>query len=628
MFNKNMTLRRLDYLSPKISLFHNGHKSHTSNVGGITTILMIILSGVYVFYLIYSIAQHKFSNFWTYKNYLNDVGQYNFNDTGGIFHFFQLYDYQNQKYGEYNSKYVRIFMSRINYRDFGKKSVEDNEHWVYDSCREGVDNKNIPKDAFEENPFFYQGACLRYYFDISKKEYYPIEDKENFKYPYLIHGSGRNDNLLLETVIEKCKNNSITTKILGPCGIGKDLDAYIEKHKAIYFHLLESQIDTENYKKPIYKFIYSISGSLDPYNVPVNNVNLMPFLIELKKGIFLPYTLNIVTYLFDDNRKATFANNNEFGLLAIFDYWMVNTCQVIKGGYNNLYDILPNIGGIIQLIYYIFFSLNYFYNNYTILSDTNILFFNVFNKETDDKHNSYNRKLFTNYVNSIRDEISKKRRNSVLKRASKLLYKNKKEMSRNQKKGLTRTDGNIHQKKMKDKIIDNNNNEFFNNHNISNSNDLIIDLPKKKNYISKNSNIIKDRQNILCLKDNYDENKKNKEEKISNENSLSKQNKKKDFLYYQFIYQLQEYFYHKNSELKTEPLNQIIISRFISFCNYLMSFTGHIKKKRIFFILNKIREKIISEENLFKTKINLYHLERYFNIRDTEKIDILELYNN
>ena len=110
----------LDYLSPKISLFHNGHKSHTSNVGGITTILMIILSGVYVFYLIYSIAQHKFSNFWTYKNYLNDVGQYNFNDTGGIFHFFQLYDYQNQKYGEYNSKYVRIFMSRINYRDFGK----------------------------------------------------------------------------------------------------------------------------------------------------------------------------------------------------------------------------------------------------------------------------------------------------------------------------------------------------------------------------------------------------------------------------------------------------------------------------------------------------------------------------
>jgi tRNA dimethylallyltransferase len=43
---------------------------------------------------------------------------------------------------------------------------------------------------------------------------------------------------------------------------------------------------------------------------------------------------------------------------------------------------------------------------------------------------------------------------------------------------------------------------------------------------------------------------------------------------------------------------------------------------------NKIREKIISEENLFKTKINLYHLERYFNIREIGKIDVLELYNN
>jgi hypothetical protein len=628
MFNKNMTLRCLDYLSPKISLFHNGRKSHASNVGGITTILMIILSGLYVFYLIYSIAQHKFSNFWTYKNYLNDVGQYNFNDTGGIFHFFQLFDYQNHKYGEYNSKYVRIIMSRINYRNYGIESIDDNEHWVYDSCREGVDNKNIPKDVFEENPFFYQGACLRFYFDISKKKYFPIDDKENFKYPYLIHGSGRNDNLLLETVIEKCNNNSITNKLLGPCGEKKDIEAYIEKHKAIYFHLLENQIDTGNYKKPIYKYIYSISGSLDPNNVPVNNVNLMPFLIELKKGIFLPYTLNIVTYLFDDNRKATFSNNDEFGLLAIFDYWMINTCQVIKGGYNNLYDILPNIGGIIQLIYYIFFSINYFYNNYTILSDTNFLFFNIFNKETDDKDNCYNRKLFANYVNSIREEISKKRRNSELKRTSKLLYKNKKEMIKNQKKGVTRTDVNIYQKKMKDKIIDNNKNEFFNNNNISNSNDLIIDLPKKKNYISKNSNIIQDKQNILCLESKYDENKKNKEEKKSNENSFSNQNKKKDFLYYQFLYQLQEFFYHKNSEIKTEPLNQIIISRFISFCNYLMSFTGHIKKKRIFFILNKIREKIISEENLFKTKINLYHLERYFNIREIGKIDVLELYNN
>ena len=635
MFNIKMSLKHLDYLSPKISLFYNGSKSHSSTVGAITTMLMIFFSGIYCFYLIYNIAEHKFSNFMTYKNYLNDVGIYYYNDTGGIFHFFQLYDYQNQKYGNYNSKYIRIIMSRINYRNYATQSIQDNEHWVYDNCRDNIENKNIPKDVFDEKQLFYKGACIRYYYDITKKKYFPIEDKENFKYPYLINGSGRNDNLLLETVIEKCDNHSFTTKILGPCGNEKEIKEYLNIHKAIYFHLLENQIDTENYKKPVYQYIYSISGSLDGYSVPINNVNFMPFLIEIKKGLVLPYTVNIATYLFDDNRKATLTNDQNFNLLAIFDYWMVNTCQVIKGGYNNLYDILPNIGGIIQLIYYIFYSLTYIYNKYTILNDTNKLFFSIYNKDFDDKEYHYNRKIFTKYVNSIRDEIVLKRNNSELKRVSKLYNKNKKDIIKENKTRI-RADINIFKNKKDDKNIDNNNNIDYNNiNNCSNSNDLIIDFPKKNNIITKENNIIKDKKKLLYINKNFKLNENNKKikEEINphftsniNANTFSNNNKKKDFLYYQFMYQLQEFFYHKNNEMKVEPLNQIIVSRFISFCNYLISLTGNNKKKRIFFILNKFREKIISEENLFKTKIYLYHLERYFNIKEVEHIDVLELY--
>ena len=126
---------------------------------------------------------------------------------------------------------------------------------------------------------------------------------------------------------------------------------------------MEKQVDTENYKKSIYQYIYSISGSLDSINVPVNNVNLMPFFIELKRGIFLPKTEKIITYMFDDNRKTIWENNSNTKFLTIFDYWLVISCQIIKGGYHNLYDILPNIGRIIQLIYYICFSFNYFLTN-------------------------------------------------------------------------------------------------------------------------------------------------------------------------------------------------------------------------------------------------------------------------
>ena len=624
-----MSLKKFDFLSPKISLFYNGNKRHTSNVGSILTIMMIFLSGLYIFYLIYNIARHNFSNFMFYKNYLNDVGYYAFNDTGGIFHYFQLFDYKTLTFGEYNSKYIRIFMTRINYKNFNKDSLNESEHWVYDLCREGIDNKNIPQEVFEENNNFSKGACLRYYYDNFKKEYFPIEDKKNFKYPYLIHGSGRNDNLLLETVVEKCDNESIITNLLGPCGGEKEIQEYIDLHKAIFFQLLEKQVNTDNYKKSIYQYIYSISGSLDSINVPVNNVNLMPFFIEIKKGIFLPKKIKIITYLFDDNRKTTFENSKNIKFLAIFDYWMVNTCQVIKGGYNDLYDILPNIGGVIQLIYYLFFSINYCYNHYTIIQDTNKLFFNIYSREYEEKENNHNKKLFSNYVNSIRDEILLRRRKSKLKRSSKIEYKNnfrnlKEKYNYLKNNKISKTDINIFKDDSKYKSMDKN--DIINNTNLSNSNDLIIDLPKK-NIVSNTTHIdiVKNKKNTLILKDNFKSNEKITKRK---EDLNPNKNRKMDFLYYQFTYQLQEFFYHKNNELKVEPLNQNIISQFITFINYIISFFGNHKKKRVFFVFNKLREKVIGEENLFKTKIYLYHLERYFNIREIEKIDILELYNN
>ena len=59
-----------------------------------------------------------------------------------------------------------------------------------------------------------------------------------------------------------------------------------------------------------------------------------------------------------------------------------------------------------------------------------------------------------------------------------------------------------------------------------------------------------------------------------------------------------------------------------------MSFTGNEFRKRGFLVLNKFREKLLGEEHLFRTNIFLYHLEKYFNIKETQKIDIFELYEN
>ena len=456
-----------------------------------------------------------------------------------------------------------------------------------------------------------KGICLRHYYNNEKKKYFSIEDKENFKYPYLIHGSGRKDNWVLETIIEKCDNNSFLSNILGPCGPENEINEYLNIHKAIYFNLLQKQVDTENYKKSIYQYIYSISGSLDSINVPVNNVNLMPFFIELKRGIFLPKTEKIITYMFDDNRKTTWENSSNKNFVTIFDYWLVNSCQIIKGGYNNLYDILPNIGGIIQLIYYICFSFNYIFNKYIVIKDSNHLFFKMYNKENDDQKTIYNKRVFQNCALSFRDEVKLKKLNHEINNRGKNSNKNEKKKNTQEKKKITT------EMIFKNEILLNNLN---NNEENNNSNDIIFDI-SKNNIIKNNSEIdnISNQRRIIILKD-----------KTRNEKStkIKDDSYKLNFLYYQFVYQLKKYISHKNKEIKVEPMNSNIVSQYITFFNYILFRAGNENQKKVFLVLSKFREKILGEENLFRTKIYLYHLEKYFNLKENQKPDIIELYNS
>ena len=48
----------------------------------------------------------------------------------------------------------------------------------------------------------------------------------------------------------------------------------------------------------------------------------------------------------------------------------------------------------------------------------------------------------------------------------------------------------------------------------------------------------------------------------------------------------------------------------------------------MFFVLNQFRQKLLGEEHIFRNNIILYHLEKYFNIKEIQKVDILELFEN
>ena len=636
-----MSLKELDFLSPKITLFYYGSKRHKSQVGAILALIMVLLSTIYISYLILNIFNHKLSSFIFYKTYITDAGQFNFNDTAGIYHYFQLYDIQNKVYGQYNSKYVRIFMSRL-YKSYqnNQASLFDNEHWLYDICREGDDNKNVNKEVFHDETYFSRGACLRYYYNNEIKKYFPIEDNINFKYPYLIHGSGRSGNLFLETIIERCDNSSVTNLVLGVCGSEDEINDYIKKYMGIYMQILQKQVITNNYEKPIYEYINGISGSLDSSSVPVNNINLSPFYIDIKTGVIFPRRKVINTIYFETNRKATWENNGNKNILAIFDYWLQNDSQIIKGGYNTLYDALPSIGGIIQLIYYIFYSINYLYNKYIVIKDCNKSLFKMYNSE--ENISVKDKEKFIKCINSVRDEvkcINKSNNNDIFKRHS-FFGRSKNLKSGNQMNnlGLNLDFNNSSKFKKKNYISteinpNNNLNKFLScNSNqiidMSNSKDLMISIPN--NIIYNNTNNIKivnknNRKSLTKEKLRIGQGSKKKEDLISCQVRESDKMVKN---YFTFSNQLKDFFGQKQKAFKIEPLNERILNRYITFYNYLLSFVGNFHKKRVFYIFDKFRKKILGEDHIFRTNLFLYQLKKYFNIKETEKIDIYELYEN
>ena len=171
----------------------------------------------------------------------------------------------------------------------------------------------------------------------------------------------------------------------------------------IFVQLLEKQVITNNYEQPIFEYISGISGALNLNHVPVNNLNIAPFHIEIKTGILFPRSEKIVTYFLENNRREFWETNENNNILAIYDYWLQNSSQKIKGGYSTLYDILPSIGGIIQLIYYIFYSLNFIYNRYIVIQDCNKSFFRKYNSE--DIRNSLIKSKFLKYVNLMENIV-------------------------------------------------------------------------------------------------------------------------------------------------------------------------------------------------------------------------------
>ena len=483
-----------------------------------------------------------------------------------------------------------------------------------------------------ENDFI-NGICLRYYYNNVNKIYYSIEDEMNFKYPYLTQKNKNNTkSMYLNTIIEKCNNNSISTKILGNCANENEIDEYLNTYKGIYLNLLEHQVNIDNYLEPIIQYInhiYTEISNTYSSGTQVNNINFSPLNIEIQKSFFFPQTKKIKTYSFKNNIKSNIYQSSNKNVISIFNYKILNKCNVFQGKYSTLYDILPSVGGIIQLIYYLLFCFNYIFDKYTTIQDSENLFFRF--DDINGKKAIENKKKFKQIVLSARNSFVNPKNSDIFS-----LKSIRKNISNKNIHNDVNSINEISSIKKALKIPESNEITEFDLSNEQKSKVSFAPCSSSNLKIKINKDRgINDINRKIIINKNKNSTTVNKNDKHLQKFSLFKKNAqskkvttKTTINYRLFTKQFSRFLSNKKTNIKHEILSESYLKKNTSFFYYLTTFLGQISERsKPFYIINKFRKKLLSEEHFFKSHVYSYYLEKYFGIVKSGKIDITELYN-
>ena len=104
-----MFLEKLDFLSPSISLFYQGHPSHSSPTSGFLTIITV---GIIIFFSIFHI-KNLFNRdsetpvSATYTNFIEDAGIIPLK-ARSLFHFISFKDYKDKSIKNFNYSYFNV----------------------------------------------------------------------------------------------------------------------------------------------------------------------------------------------------------------------------------------------------------------------------------------------------------------------------------------------------------------------------------------------------------------------------------------------------------------------------------------------------------------------------------------
>ena len=389
-----MSLKKIDFLSPPISIYYQRLPSHSSSLSGILSILSIAI--------IIFLSLHKLSILFKRDNetpsstsftyFVEDAGTITFNPSS-LFHFISLQDIADQEIEEFDFSFFNAVGFEITFTDYAtKNNIKEYDHWLYGLCNNETDIEGI-EDIINTKKFFSKSACIRKYYNSKNGLYYDTNDPE-FRYPSISHGTFNPKNNIYTLIIKECDQTILDDVFNGKIKC-KNINEYNMIKKAAHFNFIDQYIDILQYRNPVVKYLYRIENLLDTINYSINYINLNPSMIKSNIGYLLGKTKEEFSYYYDRNDVLTYKRERD--VYMGYSFFLNNRINYYERTYITIIDVFSALGGIINIVIFIMTLINNFVNSYIVLKDFNCLL-NLFGINTNDiniveRKNILNKKL-------------------------------------------------------------------------------------------------------------------------------------------------------------------------------------------------------------------------------------------
>ena len=582
-----MFLKKVDLLSPQITLFYKGDESHSSIFSGIISLVAYTIVFIFGVYYALEFINKENPTAYFFNRYVEDTGNYPMNSSS-MFHFIQMMETGDNyhKYTDFNA--ITIYGLEVTIDDYMKDNnpmLQD--HWIYGYCNNDTDTKGVAHLINHE--LYEQALCIRKYYNKAKDTYYETTDP-NFRWPSVDKGCSHPDRTFYGIVMEKCRNNTARKKAgYEDCKSLEEINDYIFS-SSIIIQLIDYYPDVLNYEVPFTKYFYALTNGLFKDSVTVNHLNFHPALMKTHNGIFFDNQVDEQVYIFIQNEKVTLDDKVEkeingvktrveTGIVVSWYFWMLNTMEYYERNYKRLQDILGDIGGVSSIVILAAEVINFLASRYILLLDT---------EELMQRLSTENRSKLNRVPTIFRKNdkiLFPPRRNYY--------YRNNNNPQNNNQRIIN------YQRVMKPNVVD------INNASLKNDSD------QNKNLFNKNSN----RNNMINI---YmeDESEFNSNSKSNQRRMLNRGYNEKNGRTYSTGRMLgtnnemknnenENYMSEYNDQKKEVETNKKSNFSFFKYLGYL--FTCGKSSPDISYFVN-LREQIISEENMVQSYFDVYNL--------------------